>query len=422
MNLLRHFRLGNGVLVFRGHTVYIILRLAIFLLCAMLSLYVSAYEVTHAASFKVDQANPYDNEFNVDTPPSGYCAETKRCKLSFRIPIKFNSNSPIEALHNDYRQGATFKVPANWRRFFLTHAASGETQSVDIRITGIGATYELSNSVYQLTGVNVLDHSLLWSNSTFLNPPAPCRTANFAGAGSRIFGFFWFTPIEAHCSKRASVRIPGLKYQYLDVAYELVTPDPLSMRDGLYTGSFVYGVGPLKDFDMGDIMLPDDDQIVFNFKLNVQHLLKIDIPHGGNRVELIPVGGWQKWVNGGRKPQRLFRDQIFNISSSAKFKMQLECPAGQVGDTCALRNNAGDQVPLDVSVSLPFGFSGANGSVVNRLPLRIGVSEIFQSSYYVDRKPAILHFEVKQQGVDDMLRTAVLTWYGTVSVIWDSEI
>jgi len=197
------------------------------------------------------------------------------------------------------------------------------------------------------------------------------------------------------------------------------------MSSGEYKGSLTYTAGPGGDFDMGDVLLPNDTAITLNFTLDVMHSLKVEIPPGGNRIELIPQGGWQAWLNQGRKPVRLFRDQTFHVSSSSRFKMQLECQYA-LGNTCALRDaDSTDFVPLNTSVTLPNGLTDAAGQAVQRRPLRLDGSgtELIQPGFYLDRKPAALHFEIAREHVETMLRDGVSnTWSGDVTVIWDSEV
>ena len=75
-------------------------------------------------------------------------------------------------------------------------------------------------------------------------------------------------------------------------------------------------------------------------------------------------------------------------------------------------------------MSLPPGLTDAGGRAVNRLPLRLDGSgtELFEPSRYIDRKPSTLHFEVKADGVAQMLEQAGSTYSGTVTVVWDSEV
>lgn len=187
----------------------------------------------------------------------------------------------------------------------------------------------------------------------------------------------------------------------------------------------MYSIGKGMDFDMGDVLIPSVDSLTLNFTLDVMHALKVEVPPGGNKIELLPQGGWQAWLNQGRKPTRLFRDQTFNISSSSRFRMHLECqyPAG---NTCALRDaDSTDLVPLNSSVSLPNGLTDAMGQTVQRRPLFLDGSgtELFQPSIYVDRKPGALHFEITKEHVELMLREGVdKTFTGNITVIWDSEV
>ena len=80
---------------------------------------------------------------------------------------------------------------------------------------------------------------------------------------------------------------------------------------------------------------------------------------------------------------------------------------------------------MNVSVSLPYGISDAAGRPVNRQPLRrdgVG-TELFQPTFYVDRKASTLHFEIERDEVEKMLKVGESrTYSGNVTVIWDSEV
>ena len=103
--------------------------------------------------------------------------------------------------------------------------------------------------------------------------------------------------------------------------------------------------------------------------------------------------------------------------------MQLECSLA-IGNTCGLRNGAGDEVPLQVGVTLPYGLQDQYGQAVNKLPLRLDGSgtELFQPGYYVNNRPASLHFAVERDDVKEMLKQPGSTYTGVVTVIWDSEV
>lgn len=397
------------------------------LLMGLFSTPAQAFVEDITAVFRPDSGNPMVNKFENTTPQSGICPGhiPARCKAMniFTIRRSFplaSSNQPIAANADDPRKGAYFKVPSTWRDFQVTHRSTGETETVQMRIAGVGARW---NVAYP-PGVSAWKTpSTAWS-TPWRNGPAPCQGVNYLAAGASFALFFWIVPENAGaCSVIAGDDIPWMTYSTFEYAYELRTPNPLTMSAGEYTGSLTYTMAPGGDFDFGDVMQPSDPVATFNFQLSVEHALKIDIPPGGNRVELIPQGGWQAWLNHGRAPARLYRDQTFRIAASSRFKMQLECSI-VMGNTCGLRNAEGDEVPLQVAVTLPNGLVDQYGQAVNTLPLRLdGVgSELFQPSRYVNDRPGSLHFEVQRGDMGEMLKRPGSTYSGVVTVVWDSQV
>jgi hypothetical protein len=258
--------------------------------------------------------------------------------------------------------------------------------------------------------------------------PSPCQYGGVGYGSAHYYAFFWRVPPDAGvCAKQAQKQIPeslGFAYQDVGFSYELITPQPLKMSAGTYRGTLSYSVGPFKDFDMGNVMLPDDDSIDLNFALSVEHTLKVDLPPDGDKVLLVPEGGWQGWLNAGRKPTRIFRDQTFHISASSRFKMYLDCQFGP-GTSCYLNDGNNVFVPLVISVSLPGGLMDSSGKPVSRQELKVGEAYgvLIQPSQYVDRKPGTLHFELHKQAIDAVLLPQTGKRYrGTVGVIWDAEV
>lgn len=389
------------------------------------------YTQSITAVFKPDSAKPNDNKFQNTTPLSGYCASYPgQCAwygmFSIRLPIEFVANQPIQANHADVRQGAMFKVPAQWRTLAVTNEL-GEEEVVEIRVAGVGSRYRVDRPVAELVGGGVSPlqgHQMLWYGSSWVNTPAPCAYSGVGAYGADSYLFLWRTPVEGACAKQARFDIPYLKFEGLDFAYELRTPNPLGMSIGKYTGSLAYSIGPGMDFDMGDVMMPNDTLLNLEFSLDVQHMLKVEIPPGGNNIELVPHGGWQSWVQQGRRPTRLFRDQTFNIWSSGRFKMQLECQYPS-GNTCAIQSENGEAVPLTIGVSLPNGIGNQSGQQVSRVPLLLdgSTTRLFAPTHYVDRRPGTLHFEIPASEMEPVFRPGAPSKYsGNVVVIWDSEV
>jgi hypothetical protein len=392
-----------------------------------------AEEVFITAMFKPDPSKPQQNTFENTTTPSGYCADyPDRCRddqmFSLRVPITFESNRAIAPGYSDPRLGPTFFMPSAWRNLTVFHEATGEPQTLRVRISGFG-TRVRSPNVLDLVGQDVTlpqAHDLLWGTGWLYAPP-PCLGSGLSGYGPDSYNFFWkTTTVQGHCTKYARYDVPWLRYEYLDFAYQLQTPNPLQMASGRYNGRIGYTVGPESDFDTGHVMVPSSSTLGLNFSLDVQHTLKVDIPPGGNKVELVPEGGWQNWLQNGRKPVRLFRDQTFNISASSRFKMQVICEIPGLYD-CQIRDTISSRAAVvSLSVSLPDGLTDLAGQPVKRLPLRWGQSSAlqFQPSFYVDRAPGVLHFEISSPYyLNLMMQPGVEANYvGSITVIWDSEV
>lgn len=381
-----------------------------------------ASTVEMTAVFRPDPAKPMQNTFINTTPQGGYCGDhPEYCEagvFSILLPVRFRVAADIPAMH-EQRRGPMFRVPSSWRDVTVVHDVTGESETLRIRVNGIGAAYTIKKPLP--TGI--------WQ-STWVNAPPPCGYGGVGYGTALYYAFFWRVPANAGvCAKQAQKDITQdyqFAYENTGFSYELATPNPLKMSAGTYRGVLNYTVGPHQDFDMGDVMLPDDDLITLNFTLDVEHTLKVDIPPGGNKVELVPPGGWQAWLTQGRKPTRLFRDQTFNISSSSRFKMQLQCQITGLTD-CMIRDPVSQRAAVvKLSVTLPNGLTDTFGQPVTRRPLHVGQAnaQTFNPGFYVDRAPGTLHFEISPYYVDYMIKPGEPSkqYSGNIIVIWDSEV
>ena len=391
------------------------------------SLPAAAFVENITAVFRPDPFNPMSNKFINTTPQSGLCPWHVPAKCAavntFSIrntAFRASSNGPIPALPDDPRKSAYFRVPSSFRDVQVTHQGTGKVETVEMRIAGIGANW----TVPRPPGVSAwATPSSSW-NRYWYGAPAPCMPINYFAASNQWALFFWIVPENAGaCSVTNGVEIPWMSFAHLEYGYELKTPNPLGMEAGVYEGSLSYSMGPGADFDFGDTMIPSDTVATFNFILTVEHILKVALPPGGHRIELLPEGGWQAWLNQGRRPSRLARDQTFSIAASGRFKMTLECGVVS-GNTCGLRNGDGDEVPLQLAVTLPFGLNDQHDQAVIKRPLRLDGSgtELIQARHYVNQRPGTLHFEVGKDDVSEMLKKPGTTYSGMATVIWDSEV
>ena len=377
------------------------------------------------ASFKPDSSQPGKNVFINQTPNSGYCADypgecAQNNMFSLRLPVNFKFLRTL--LPGD---SVPVRAPANWRQLTVTNQETQETETVEVRITGMGSEFILGKPATELTGAtdNLDAHRKLWTTSSWVNAPSPCV---YSGVGivtsPTNYRFFWKTPVEAQCVKTTAFYIPSMDFNTLDFAYELRTPNPLGMSSGIYSGSLTYTMGRTGDFSFGDNFTPDDDVLTLDFELDVQHTLKVDLPPGGNKVALEPAGGWQQWIDGGRKPARIYRDQTFHISASSRFKVMMQCQDSPGGERCRMFGG-GHVTDVTTKLTLPPGITSSAGPV-SRYPLLHNTwSMTFQPSQYLDRQVGVLHFEVPRDEIERLLKPGIGATLSTnITIIWDSEV
>lgn len=376
------------------------------------------------ALFQPDPAQPSKNVFINKTPNSGYCASyPSQCAengmFSIQIPVRFNSQRAMN--RGEILQ---LRAPANWRSLTVTNAETQKTETVEVRIIGMGSEYVLSDDATVLTGVsdNLLAHQALWKENSWVHASPPCQYSGVGLLVPRAYRFFWKTPQESLCTKTTQFHIPAISFNTVDIAYELRTPYPLGMSSGRYTGSLTYSLGPQADFMFGSLMYPDDAALTLDFVLDVQHTLKVDVPPGGNKVSLEPEGGWQQWIDGGRKPDRIFRDQMFYLSASSRFKVMMVCGDSNARDHCRMRG--GHLITkVTTDMTLPAGIT-SNGSQVSRFRLLHNVwSEPFQPSQYVAHQVGTLNFEIPRDSIDLLLKPGTSASLATsITIVWDSEV
>ncbi|WPO98209.1 hypothetical protein SFA35_16320 [Pseudomonas sp. HR96] len=386
---------------------------------------VSAAEMDIRAEFTPDATNPSANRFVNRTPSTGYCAIYPQFCLNdlFSLIVPINTEWGTLGIGAPIADGAMIRI-SNEPRTVDVIADDGAVAQLGFTITHFGATYNLNPTVQTITGNPdfMRAHMELWVGSDWVNPAPGCSHGHAAVGhnSARHYTFFWRNSTGTACGKVPRHNIPNIRFTDLNIAYELVTPNPLAMSNGTYRGSATYTVGPGGDIDFGNRLQVNDDTLTFRFELKVNHILNIRFPPGAERLSLNPAGGWQRWLNSGRIPDKLTAYQDFEIWSSGNFKMQLRCEYSIAGQ-CAVANPAGNQVPVATRVTLPAGLTSSGGAINEHL-LDEGTPLLVASNHYVDNGRARLHFEVDRNGVTQMAGQAGTQYTGDVTVIWDSDI
>ncbi len=179
----------------------------------------------------------------------------------------------------------------------------------------------------------------------------------------------------------------------MEYAYELETPNPLTMSGGLYTTAAsptAWALAAITYF--GDVMAPDKNAITLNFTPQRGARPKSRPPTRWRiRIELIPDGGWQAWLTVDARPRGCTATRP---SASPPVRVSRCSWNAQIvmGNTCGLRNANGDEVPLQVAATLPSGIDGRGNQAVLKRPLRLDGegTELFQPLFYVNDRPGTL--------------------------------
>ena len=391
------------------------------------------------ATFSPSMANPQNNSFKNTTPQSGYCRDVpSQCVNTFSIDMggitASLSTSGFKA-NSTARMGMFFKMPGAWRNVNVTHQGTGARSTVRLRFSAFSARY-LTRTIWNMT-----THQAAWSGTSFVNPPLPCVYSGMGFLGARHYRFMWKWPANnAACVKTAKRDLTGEPYliDTTSVGYELITPEPLKMESGIYTGTLSLRVGPGGEIDFGDNMRASDTELRINLSLSVNHELKLTTTASDQRVALQPCASgricsegegsynWERWMVTRITPEMTGRSQ-FRLSSSGAFTVYLQCEQ-QSGPDCALKsdNTPSQRVPVKAFLSLPDNIvDNSTASTVSKRRLTVGrelTKNVFMTKVFGQNKTGSIDFLVGQKDVDTMLKTRPDTYRGAITVIFDPKI
>ncbi|MGG5292145.1 hypothetical protein [Pseudomonas shirazensis] len=375
---------------------------------------VEAAQVTISARYQ----GGTDGHFENTTPPAPFCSGwlgTCEDMETVGVPISFAKTSIYRA--PDARDQFYMKVPGT-RKVQVVHQGTGESHEVSFEITAFAQAYQVRSEDYSpASGTDVKGGcqfvtgelaepdfqfgAYLWS---VRNPssPQPCySSATYGSVGDvRVTDFTDF-----------------------GISYRLFLPPPRRLGQGLYRGSVTFRIGPGGDFDFGNQVSDlSSDTLVVDFELDVQHAFVLQFPAGSDIAVLEPPGGWNAWLGGRGAPRRLYRDVPMRMWSTGPFKVYKRCQYTLAG-ACAIRNPAGVQAPVEVSLSLPEGVVHS-GQPVRRLaiPTGPGAALRFEHLTIVSDRPGRLHFEAASSAVQTMLSQPGTRFAGEVTVVFDAEL
>ncbi|WP_459040333.1 hypothetical protein [Stenotrophomonas sp. PSU-St83] len=379
-----------------------------------------AGDVYITAEFKPDLTNPNQRGFVNTTPWSGVCANAHMatCIANNWWSIDTTVRGSKEVIRNaDYGpDGFYIAMPAPR---IVTVTSEDGASSFDLTLRVIGAAMRFtdedrdgaSSGFYSSGGPNNCSYGVTGSSAYTVMRMLLRRDD---GQGAVACGLHWVNT--------NNYAIPAL-----DFVYALETPAPLEMRSGIYTGSTRFsfgGTGQGSDFDLGHRVSLSDSLVNVHFRLEVRHAFRLDVAPGMDHAVLAPKGGWSQWTDHGIAPARLQQEVPFHISSSGQFSVSMQCEHLQADGRCWIRNTSvdADDVPLDVSLTLPGFRDRASGRQVVDLPLRVNQAPpVFTADAVIIGRSSTLRFAVNGEPVRKMLDHPGTTYQGSVTVVFDAD-
>ena len=382
-------------------------------------------EVT--TEFIADLQQPQKNAFVNTTQLSGFCADfPTQCRTGeFSILIPgLTAEKYLDYMSGDLaRNHVSIVLDGAVRDVVLIDVKTNNEIKGRFRLAFFGMRHA---RVDESSG-NLFDAM----SGTGRSPQGGCEGRIGFGLDGKGTGhtFGWGVPDRRlTCYKKLNNERPEQYFQgdvhvsYFSFGYTLETPDPLNVYSGEYEGEVVYTVG-----DGGDINFnaesTSDTEIRIKIKASVRHAFQLKFPSDGDiKVSLAPRGGWSQWTNGGRVPDSLNKEIPFTLSSTSGFTVNMTCTIPS-GTGCGLRNDGtGEDIPLDVSLTLP-GFKTDGGSEVRNLLLNslpAGHVIVPPGEFVVNRRSQV-DFKVMKPGVETMMKSPGSVWKGDVTLIFDTQ-
>lgn len=374
----------------------------------------AALDVTLTAEYRGGGTGRFDNT----TPPGGLCKywpATCRTRTTVTLPITYDKKTTKGAA--DPRDEFYIKLPAR-REVDIYHDATGESRRMTFEWSAISQVVQTAGSIN--------DHPLYQMNLSG-GCSSVGATSQFRPAQvSYLFDVTQPrapTPCWANGRNAPNGRVEIASVLETSVAYTIDIQPPFRIPSGTWRGSQTYSIGPGGDFDLGnDVSALSGSSLTVNFLLEVEHAFIFEFPPGSERAVLEPAGGWQAWLSGGKPPQRLYRDLPMRLWSTGPFKAYRLCEH-YAASQCAIRNGVGDQVPVEIALTLPPGIEH-RGAPVQRLALPGGRQAAlqFDAARATLNRPGQLHFEVASDDVKRMLAHPGSTYQGLVTVVFDAEL
>ncbi|MBF8723381.1 hypothetical protein [Pseudomonas guariconensis] len=208
----------------------------------------------------------------------------------------------------------------------------------------------------------------------------------------------------------------------MGAAYQLAFSSLSTMKPGRYSGMLSYRVGDGAEIDLGARLTDISDTVLdVLVELTVKRDIRVAFAPGADRAVLEPPGGWHLWP-GGEPPRQLARDLPFRMTIDGPFGVYLGCQYTLSAETCGLRNEQGDEVPVVTSMTLRGATYAGAGAVRVQLPTSESGKRVFDAPQPLLNQPGTVHVTVESAGVKSMFRYPGSTYQGQVLIVFDARL
>lgn len=383
-----------------------------------------AHTARVTAEFTPDRNNPNNKTFTNTSPITGVCGNAHKdwciANKVASIATGFTIGTPVKKGSgiSDHGRGSMYFGLPEQRQVMVT-SDTGETATLFLRITGFAFRYNYRGAPEDapVSGVRDLRGCReVYGNGVVRESIFRIIARNDNGAGGS--------------SSCAYEMLSDAEYDFMgaDIIYELETPEPLNMKNGVYHGTSSYSMGGMgSDIDFGDGVTNITESVLdLNFTLTVNHMFALEFPPGSETAVLQPLGGWSQWTDYKKVPATLRKDQHFTVSGSTNFAVKLNCEFPLPDGRCGISNGV-STVPLDVAITMP-GFLGRIGmGFMEALDYPLTASPIDVPRFSpkegaVFQRRSYLRFEVNGEPIKEMVTHPGTHYKGRVTVIFDADI
>jgi hypothetical protein len=275
-----------------------------------------------------------------------WCSTTATADIpqALSIPIKIDR---VVRNNNNLMDAITYQSFIGARDVSLVNSSGGKSHKLKFILTQVGAKMtpninkeaHINDSLWLDTIEGDCSNRLrTWANTSTFEYLYDVNSSNYLNGGKCY-----------HSKFKTTFSSKSVSLNRIYLGYKLDAPDPLKMENGVYKGSLVLSIGQNKDLDFGNGTY-SDNQLTINFTMTVRHQIKIEFPPGGDKVVLLPPGGWSDWIYRGknRVPSSLRADLHFRMWFSSSIKITLRCEYPN-GNECYVKNTKdGHLAPVNV--------------------------------------------------------------------------